>query len=77
MFLHRSFLVSQCVHYTVNGVVVRVLNAADRNSVIDTCLVDGSGKGVLGQLELCCLNQSGGGFVISLAGVSEQLPDLL
>lgn len=65
------------VHGSINAVIVGRLNAADRNSIVDAGVVNGRRQGVLRQLQVGCHHERLRRFIVSLAGVAEQLPHFL
>ena len=61
----------------VNLIVVRRLDAADGNTVVYSGLVNGGRERLLRELQLRGRNECHSIFLVRLAGVLEQLPDLL
>jgi len=61
----------------VVGVVGGLVDASDRHSVVDTCLVNCRGQRVLRELQLCRLNQRQRGAFFLIARGVQQFPDLL
>ena len=75
--IRRSLLGLHGFHRVVNLIVVRRLDATDRNSIVNSSLVNSCRKRVLGELKLRSLYQSKCISMVGFAGVLEQLPDLL
>ena len=76
VLLFRSLLGLHGVHRCVDLVVVGVLNAADRNTVVDTSRINRGRQRILRKLELCNLDQNSCIVLFSLTGVLKQHPDL-
>ena len=65
------------VHRVVDLIVVGWLDAADGDTVVHSCLVNGCRQRLLGELKLRGRDQRHGIILVRFAGVLEQLPDLL
>lgn len=75
--LRWSLLLLHLLQQVILLVRIRVVDASDRDSVVDACLVDGRGQGVLRELEARGGDESDSSVFILLTGSFEQLPNLL
>ena len=77
LFFLWCFLGLHSGHHIVDAVIVWQLDAANGHTIVNASLIDGCRQRILRQGQLCGHDQGCSSFIVSLASISEQLPDIL
>ena len=77
VLLRRLALLLELIKLFVDTVVLWVVNAGNRDSVVDSLGVNGCGQTLLWHLQFSCLQQGQSSTLVLTTSILEQLPDLI